>query len=140
VKSALAMAMVALVPLGALAQVSYSHAQLTDDAPYSRHALRVCTDRNEQLADRKADLDQDKRDIDRESDAIARGGAMLADELRNLDSTDSAAVAAYNARSAGHNRFVAEHNARVADMNGAAAALNGDSADLMAYCDTLVRR
>jgi hypothetical protein len=97
--------------------------------------LRACMDRQETHADRKAYLDQEKYEIDRNGDAIARESARLADELRLLPSSDVAAVAAYNARSADHNSRVAAHNQRVADMNAAASSLNGDSADMMAYCN-----
>ncbi len=121
----------ALAPAAALAQTSYSRADIV--AP----RLNVCSQENGQLWDRKAGLDQDQRAIDRERDAIERTAAALATEMRGLDSSDSAAVAAYNARSAAHNERVQAHNAYVKATNRAAALLNGDSADFLAYCNTL---
>jgi chromosome segregation ATPase len=124
--------MVLLTPAAAFAQVSYSQARIE---PPPR--LHVCADQQVSLADRKAYLDTDKAELDRERDAIAREGARLADGIRSLDNTNTAAVAAYNARSADHNRHVESYNGRVAEMNRAAALLTGDSADFNAYCNTL---
>jgi hypothetical protein len=131
-KPARAVAYVALLaPLASFAQVSYSRA--TIEPP----RLHVCAEQQVSLYDRKAFLDMDKLQIDREREAIAREGEALAAEMRNLDNSNTAAVDAYNARSADHNRRVAVHNGYVAEMNRAAALLNGDSADFMAYCNTL---
>ena len=69
-----------------------------------------CAERDARLHERGLWLDGRKREIDRE-------GAALAQELRNLDNRDLAAVASYNARSAEHNRRVADLNAGVADYN-----------------------
>jgi hypothetical protein len=77
-----------------------------------------------------------KRDNDAEGDAIARAGARLADELRNLDPANAAAVERYNASTTAHNHRVEVHNRRVSEMNAAAAALNSDQADMSASCGT----
>ena len=131
-KPARALAYVALLaPMASFAQVSYSQARI--EPPL----LHVCAEKQVSLYDRKAFLDMDKAQIDRERDAIAREGEALAAELRNLDNGNTAAVRAYNNRSADHNRRVAVHNGYVAEMNRAAALLNGDSADFMAYCSNL---
>ena len=120
-----------LAPAVALAQTSYSRARIVPPR------LNVCDGQQDQLFDRKAALDVDHQVIDRERAAIERESVQLAAELRSLDNTDTAAVAAYNARSNAHNDRVAAHNQYVAATNRAGALLNGDSADFMRYCDTL---
>ena len=127
-------------PSAALAQVSYSHAAITgpvvvpnEAAPYvvpAEPESSRCTD----LQQRKAVLDDEKVTYDRERDQLDAENAQLARELRNLDSTNPAAVAAYNAQSDDHNRRVAEHNRRVAEMNDAVAQLTTDLADAQPYC------
>lgn len=118
-----------LAPLAAAAQAYYAPAP-----SLTRSELRECMYRDEALAERHAALEHDRADSDDEAAAIASAGARLADELRNLDSADVGAVAAYNARSAAHNQRVQEHNRRVAELNGRAARLNGDSARLDTLC------
>jgi hypothetical protein len=123
------------LPVAALAQTSYSNAAVAGQPPVLREGVRMCLERGDSLADRKAYLDQEKFAVDSDAAEIAREGARLADELRRLPATDAAGVAAYNARTAAHNRRVAAQNRRVADMNTAVSMLNGDSADMMAYCN-----
>jgi hypothetical protein len=125
----------ALLPTGAMAQASYSQARIAGPFPVVQEDLRACLDRRDTLDDRKAFLDQEKKSIDREGEAIAREGARLGQDLRALDNRDTAAVAAYNARSEDQNRRVAAHNRRVADMNSAASMFNVDAADMTAYCN-----
>ena len=120
-----------LAPAVALAQTSYSRATIVPPR------LNVCSAQQGQLFDRKAALDVDHQVIDRERAGIEREAVQLEAELRGLDNTNTAAVAAYNARSDAHNARVASHNQYVAATNHAAALLNGDSADFMRYCDTL---
>jgi hypothetical protein len=120
-----------LTPVAALAQTSYSRADIVPPR------LNVCSQEHGQLWDRKAALDEDQRVVDRERGAIEREAAALAAEMRGLNSSDTAAVAAYNARSAAHNDRVQSHNRYVNATNRAAALLNGDSADFLAYCNTL---
>lgn len=129
--------LLALAPAAALADVSYSHVDIVPPARVVVVRPHVCDLQQSDLYARKAALDDDQRYIDRERDAIDREAAALARELRNLDNTDTAAVAAYNARSDAHNRRVAEHNQYVAASNRAAALLNGDSAEFLSYCNTL---
>lgn len=130
-KSRIVLLAVALAPAVSLAQTSYSRAGI---APPRLH---VCGTEQVDLFQRKAALEADQAVIDRERDAIERAAASLAAEQRNLDSSDTAAVAAYNARSAAHNERVAAHNRYVNATNRAAALLNGDSAEFMRYCETL---
>ena len=130
-KSRLLPLAIALIPAAALAQTTYSRADIVPPR------LNVCSQAQGQLFDRKAALEMDQRDIDRERDAIEREASGLALEQRNLNSADTAAVAAYNTRSAAHNERVAAHNRYVNATNRAAALLNGDSAEFMRYCDTL---
>jgi hypothetical protein len=145
-----AIALTALVtPLAALAQTSYSHATITGPTPvpppvyvetvpvYVPGHLHMCEARNDALWDRKALLDQDKADIDREGRSISQESAQVNEQLRNLDHTDTVAVAAYNVRQRAFNERVEAHNRRVADMNGAAALLNADAADLTSYCNRI---
>ena len=129
----------AFVPAAALAEVSYSRAEIVPPvrvAVVPQH-LHVCDLQQGDLYARKAAIDDDQRYIDRERGAIDREAAGLADQLRSLNNADPTAVAAYNARSAAHNQRVADHNQYVAASNHAAALLNGDSADFLAYCNTL---
>ncbi len=121
----------ALAPAVALAQTSYSRADIVPPR------LNVCNVQQADLYQRKAALDLDQAAIDRERDAIDREGADLVVEQRALVSTDTAGVAAYNARSAAHNERVAAHNRYVNATNRAAALLNGDSVEFVRYCDTL---
>jgi len=130
-KACLIPLVLALAPAAALAQTSYSRAEIVGPR------LNVCNVQEDRLWDRKALLDLDQQAIDRERDAIDRETRALADELRMLNNSDAAAVAAYNARSDAHNRRVADHNAYVNATNRAAALLNGDSADFLQYCRTL---
>jgi hypothetical protein len=122
-------------PLTSLAELSYSRAQIAAPFPVIQSELAACLDRRDSLSDRKAFLDVEKATIDREGAAIDLAGARLADELRLLDSRDTAAVAAYNGRSDAQNLRVAAHNRRVADMNSAASMFNGDAAHMAAYCN-----
>jgi hypothetical protein len=126
------------LPAAAFAQVSHSRAYVTGPLvapaapayvePY--YSPNACTD----LQSRKAVLDDEKVTYDRERDQLDAENARLADQLRNLNSADAAAVAAYNARSDAHNQRVAEHNRRVADMNEAVAQLTADIANATPYC------
>ena len=130
-KACLIPLVVALAPVAALAQTSYSRAEIAGPR------LNVCNVQEDRLWDRKALLDLDQQAIDREREAIDRETRALADEMRRLNNSDPAAVAAYNAHSDAHNQRVAEHNAYVNATNRAAALLNGDSADFLQYCRTL---
>jgi hypothetical protein len=118
----------------ALAQPYYSQPHPLYDGTLTRGELRECMYRDESLADRTERLEREKAAIDSETDAVAREGARLAEELRGLNNADVAAVASYNARSAEHNRRVHDHNRRIADLNARTAVLNGDSARLDALC------
>ena len=120
------------VSTAALAQPYYSEPR--NDGTLSRGELRECMYRDESLAARHERIDREKATVDAETDAIARAGARLADELRNLDNASTAAVTAYNARSAQHNQQVLAHNRFVADVNERTARLNGDSARMDASC------
>ena len=126
-------------PAAAFAQVSHSRAYITGPVVVPNEPAYVvparpypaeCSD----LQSRKAVLDDEKVTYDRERDQLDAENAALARELRNLDSHDTAAVAAYNARSDDHNRRVAEHNQRVAEMNDAVADLTSDIANAQPYC------
>jgi biotin-(acetyl-CoA carboxylase) ligase len=108
------------------------------DFPLSREELRDCMDRDANLRDRLEWLDQERIANDHEAELIARVGNRLADELRTLDASNAAAVAAYNARSSAHNRRVDAHNRRVAEANGRASMHNGDAANLTARCASRV--
>ena len=118
----IAIAVVA-APLVAAAQSEVSHATITGSPVVRTDRLHVCAERNDKLWDRSGLLDRDKQDVDREGREIARMKARL-------DSTDTAAVADYNAR-------VAAHNRQVDELNGAVALLNADSSQLTAYCNRL---
>ena len=104
--------------------------------PMTRGELADCMDRDAVMQNRLVDLERERRSNDRETDAIAREGARLADELRTLNSANASAVGDYNLRSQAHNRRVEAHNRRVADMNARASAHNGAAADLTARCAT----
>jgi hypothetical protein len=132
---AITVLMLATPVASSFADVSYSRARIAEPFPVVQSELAACLDRRDSLADRKVFLDLEKKTIDREGDAIAAEGARLAANLASLDNRDTAAVAAYNARSDDQNRRVAAHNRRVADMNSAASLFNGDSADMAAYCN-----
>ncbi|HUJ01663.1 MAG TPA: hypothetical protein VLY46_15595 [Usitatibacter sp.] len=126
-------------PAAAFAQVSHSRAYIAGplaapDEPAIAAPARPYPAQCADLQQRKAVLDDEKVTYDHERDRLDAENARLAQELRNLDSTDTAAVAAYNARSDEHNRRVAEHNRRVADMNQAVAQLTEDLADAQPYC------
>jgi hypothetical protein len=95
---AMPIAIGSLLPLPARAQ--YANGALTFTE------LRDCMGRDEAMIAREARLDSWKLDTDRETEAIARSGAAIADEERRLDTRDTAAVAAYNARAAQQNRLV----------------------------------
>lgn len=122
------------VSTAALAQVYYAEPRPAYDGTLTRGELRECMYRDESLAARLARVDREKADIDADTDAIARAGARLADELRGLDNGDLGAVATYNARSAEHNRRVHDHNRRVGELNQRTARVNGDSARLDSLC------
>jgi hypothetical protein len=123
-----------LSPLAAAAQVSYAQPRPLYDSALTRSELRECMYRDEALAERRDAIEREKAHSDAEGTAIASAGARLAEELRNLDPGNVAAVAAYNARSTAHNERVQDHNRHVADLNGRTAHLNGDSARLDTLC------
>ena len=121
---------------------SYSHATIVGPAPavvavvpVAPYRFHVCEARTDSLWDRKAMLERDKAAIDHEGADIARENAQVAEQMRNLDSSDTVAVAAYNVRSRALNERVDFHNRDVANLNNAVALLNADSADLTAFCD-----
>src|SRR5437868_9366267 len=122
----IAIAVVA-APLVAAAQSEISHATITGTPVVRTDQLHVCAERNDKLWDRSALLDRDKQDADREGREIALLKAGLDAERLRLDSTNAAAVADYNARSATLNARVAAHNRQVEELNGAVALLNADS-------------
>ena len=131
-----------LLPLGAAAQTVYYQAPVSLEPAYRVERLdhlRACKDRNDALWDRKALIDQDRSVLDTEGEAIARARSELDRALAALDNTDTAAVAAYNARSRELNAWVDAHNRRVAEQNGAAALLNSNSLTLAEYCDSIYR-
>lgn len=124
-------------PTMALAQTYYlREAPIVRDAPLVREELRECMEREAFTAQRDADLAAEKRLNDREGASIARAGQGLAEDLRRLDTGDTAAVAAHNARTAEHNRRVEAHNLRVYDQNTAAARINRDQVEISATCGT----
>ena len=129
------------LPLGAAAQAVYSQAPVwVEPARIERiEHLRVCSERNDALWDRKALIDQDRRLLEAEGDSIARTRGELERELAALDQADPAAVAAYNLRSSELNNWVDAHNRRVAELNGAAALLNSNSRTLVEYCENIYR-
>lgn len=131
-----ALAILALVaPLTAAAQVSYSQAVITGDAPHYRYGYRTaCDDRNDALWERKARLDAEQRDVDRDGANLEAMKSRLDDEYRYLDWANSAAIAEYNAQSREYNRLIQAHNRNVARMNGAADVLNNDSQALVQRC------
>jgi hypothetical protein len=131
-------ALALVAPLSVAAQVSYSQATITGERLYFRDVPRICAERNDQLWDRKASLDQDLRDLDRDGGTLDQMKRRLDADYRNLDWGNNAAIGAYNARSEEYNRLIAAHNARVANMNRAASMLNGDSADLVGYCNSVL--
>ena len=136
-KPVIALAAAALAAPAALAQVTYSRVVVVDE-PVAIHAVpRVCENRNAQLWDRKALLDQDKRDVDSEGQAIARAKARLDGELAQLDHANTSAVADYNARSNALNRRVDSYNHRVADLNDAVALLDSDSREMVDWCNRM---
>ena len=116
------------------AQPPYTEPHPLYDGTLTRAELRECMYRDESLAARQERIEREKANVDNETEAIARAGARLAEELRALGDGHPAAVAAYNARSAEHNRRVHDHNRQVADLNARAAMLNGESARLDALC------
>ena len=127
-------ALSACISTAALAQPYSSQPHPLYDGTLTRSELRECMYRDESLASRQDRIEREKFQVDAETDAIARAGSMLAEDLRVLDSANMPAVAAYNARSAEHNRRVHEHNRHVADLNARTAMLNGDSARLDSLC------
>lgn len=125
------LAVAALAAPAAFAQTYY---QPRTDYPLDRGELRRCMDRDETLTLRLQDLENEQRMNEREAASIARANAALAQDLARLDTADSAAVAAHNARAAEQNRRVDAHNLRVNDANAAARQLNRDQADMQATC------
>lgn len=127
-------ALSACLSTAALAQPYYPAPHPLYDGTLTRGELRECMYRDESLAARTERIQRDKARVEAETDAIAREGARLAEELRRLDNANAAALDAYNARSAEHNRRVHDHNRYVADLNARTAVLNGDSARMDALC------
>jgi hypothetical protein len=127
-----ALALVA-IPVG-LALPQPAQAQYADALTLTD--LRDCMARDEAMIAREARLGSWKLDADRDSEAIARAGAQLAEDQRRLDTRDTAAVAAFNARSAEHNRLVEAHNRRIGDLNTTTARVNYDRSELTALCGT----
>ena len=123
------LALAALAAPAVLAQPYYPR-----EYPLSRDELARCMTQDEILTARQEGLEAEKRVNDRESASIARAAAALAQDLRRLDPSDTAAVAAHNARAQEHNRRVEAHNQRVFDMNDAARRHNREQADMQVYC------
>ena len=110
----------ALAALAAPAAFAQTYYYPRSDMPLDRTELRRCMDRDETLTQRQRDLENEQRMNEREAASIARANAALADELARLDTNDTTAVAAHNARAIEHNRRVEAHNLRVNDANAVA--------------------
>jgi hypothetical protein len=125
-------------PAAAFAQRSYSHAYISPpvvlpaEPVYPAQPAYPCSE----LERQKGVLDDEKVTYDRQRDQLDSEGARLSGELRQLDSTNTTAVADYNARSDEHNRRVADHNRRVAEMNDQVARLSADIANAAPYCNS----
>jgi hypothetical protein len=124
------------VPLATFAQTPVYRSGVPADRTFA-DSLRVCSERNESLWDRKALIDQDRRLLEHEDQSIARVRGELEEALRTLDNGNQAAVTAYNARSYELNKWVDAHNRRVAELNGAVALLNSNAREMLAYCDRI---
>jgi hypothetical protein len=125
------------LPLAAGAQEIHSRAVVAAEPGYYLDTLRICSERNDTLWDRKAMIEQDRLLLEREDTAIARMRAEIEERWQSLDRRDAEAVAAYNARSTEFNRWVEAHNKRVEELNAAAELLNTNSRLLVTYCDNL---
>lgn len=136
-KPIIALALAALAAPAAFADVTYSRVVVLDEPVAIQPVPRVCENRNNELWDRKALLDEDRRDADAEKAALDRAKARLDGELAQLDRTRAAAVADYNARSNALNARVDAYNRRVADLNRAVALLNGDSREMVDWCNRM---
>ena len=110
-----------LALLAVAALPSLALAQAYREPPMDRGSLRTCMERDASLRHRLDSLERERLDNDRES-------ARLAEELRNLDSANTGAVASYNERTALHNRRVADMNARVSEHNADASFHSGQCA------------
>jgi phage-related minor tail protein len=128
-------ALAAAAPIAVLAQVVYPAPRVVTAPDYMPRELWAnCSERQDVLAQRRADLERQRANLDRENEQLSRQGRRLADELRNLNARDAAAVDAYNARQSRYNQRVEDHNRRAADMNDAAASTNIDVQYLLNDC------
>lgn len=130
-------ALLVAAPLAAFAQVEHSQATIVAPAyvpAYPSPYASDCAVREDDLARRKAMLDDERVTDEYERDRLDSEAASLSNELRSLDSSNAAAVAAYNARSNDHNRRVNEHNQRIADMNGRVAQVTDQIVATNRYC------
>jgi transposase len=124
-------------PLAAFAQVEHSQATIIAPAyvpAYPSSYAPDCAVREDDLARRKSVLDDERVSNDYERDRLDSEAVSLTNELRGLDTSSTAAVAAYNARSDDHNRRVNEHNQRVADMNSRVAQVTDQVVATNRYC------
>jgi len=100
----------------------------------SKAELRVCLQREQELA-RRSDVLLVAQEAHMESSAQLSAEAMaLSQVLRNLNSADEAAVDAYNKRIDARNAAVDIHNKRSDALNASQAELQSDEADYVAAC------
>lgn len=102
----------------------------------SRAELRLCMERDEAL-NRRAEALRKAHEFNQSALVeITDNAKRLAEELRRIDSTDAAAVDAYNERIKAHDALVDANNKRAEAHNIAVDSFNNDNADQMAACAT----
>lgn len=106
-----------------------------EGGPASSAEAQACKEQEKQLNDRHAELARAKDETDAETARLQRESADLAVQLRAVNSGDSAAVAAHNARALEHNRVSLAHNATIAALNGRMAALHEETQRMLASCN-----
>jgi methyl-accepting chemotaxis protein len=117
-------------------------AQASSDAkkrlpiPLSRHELRLCMDRSDEIDRRKAALDRAMESHEAAMAPIAGNAGVLAEDLRRLDAGNELAVDAYNERVKKHSEAVDAYNRRTDALNASVAELHLATADYFEQCGT----
>ncbi|MDE3011124.1 MAG: hypothetical protein KGI67_09585 [Pseudomonadota bacterium] len=102
----------------------------------SRAELRQCMDQQDALEHRRRILDQERQLSDSEAAALADEARLLSEQMRRVDSGDTARLATFNSQLAGHNDSVKHFNASLETLSDELAQFNADTADVMARCTT----
>lgn len=105
-------------------------------APFlTKEQLRTCLAQNDRVKAQLAETLPLQTTLKKEGDDLAAAGDALKTDRAAIDTTDQAAVKAFNERLAARDQAVEAYKARSAEYNAKVEALQADKASYIANCD-----